>query len=56
MTLFVLAILSLLGFALMSGVTLETKINTNTRASYPAYYAAEAGIEEATYRLEWWCH
>jgi Tfp pilus assembly protein PilX len=51
MTLFVLAILSLLGLGLITTSNLETRINHNSRSAYPAYYAAEAGLEEATYRL-----
>jgi len=51
MTLFVLAILSLLGLGLITSSSLETRINSNSRSAYPAYYAAEAGLEEATYRL-----
>ncbi len=51
MTLFVLAILSLLGLGLITTSSLETRINSNSRSAYPAYYAAEAGLEEATYRL-----
>ena len=51
MTLFVLVILSLLGLGYMVSSSLETKINTNSRSAYPVYYAAEAGLEEATYRL-----
>ena len=51
MALFVLAILSLVGITYMTSSTLETKINSNSRNAYPAFYAAEAGLEEATYRL-----
>ncbi len=51
LTLFVLAILSLLGLGFMTTSSLETRINHNSRSSYPAFYAAEAGLEEATYRL-----
>jgi len=51
MSLFVLAILSLVGITYMTSSTLETKINSNSRSSYPAFYAAEAGLEEGTYRL-----
>ena len=51
MTLFVLAILSLVGLGLITTSNLETRINSNSRSAYPAYYAAEAGLEEATYRL-----
>ncbi|MBZ5564757.1 MAG: hypothetical protein LAP13_20340, partial [Acidobacteriia bacterium] len=29
----------------------ETRINHNSRSAYPAFYAAEAGLEEGTYRL-----
>lgn len=51
MALFVLDILSLVGIAYMTSSTLETRINHNSRSSYPVFYAAEAGLEEATYRL-----
>ena len=51
MALFVLAILSLAGITYMTSSTLETKINSNSRNAYPAFYAAEAGLEEGTYRL-----
>ncbi|MCI0417740.1 MAG: pilus assembly PilX N-terminal domain-containing protein, partial [Acidobacteria bacterium] len=51
MALFVLAILSLVGMTYMTSSTLETRINSNSRSSYPAFYAAEAGLEEGTYRL-----
>ena len=51
MALFVLAILSLVGITYMTSSTLETRINSNSRTSYPAFYAAEAGLEEGTYRL-----
>jgi Tfp pilus assembly protein PilX len=51
MALFVLAILSLVGITYMTSSTLETKINSNSRNAYPAFYAAEAGLEEGTYRL-----
>jgi Tfp pilus assembly protein PilX len=49
--LFALSILTLLGLGMMTSTSLETKVNSNARSSYPAYYAAEAGLEEATYRL-----
>ena len=51
MALFVLAILSLAGITYMTSSTLETKINSNSRNAYPTFYAAEAGLEEGTYRL-----
>ena len=52
MALFVMAILSLVGITYMTTSTLETKINSNSRSSYPVFYAAEAGLEEGTYRLQ----
>jgi len=52
MALFVLAILSLVGLTYMTSSILETKINSNSRSSYPVFYAAEAGLEEATYRMK----
>jgi len=52
MALFVLAILSLVGITYMTSSTLETRINFNSRSSYPVFYAAEAGLEEGTYRLK----
>ncbi len=51
MTLFVLVTLSLLGLGLMTTSTLESKINMNSRSLHQAYYGAEAGLEEATYRM-----
>ena len=51
MALFALSILTLLGLGMMTSTSLETKVNSNAQLSYPAYYAAEAGLEEATYRL-----
>ena len=51
MALFVLAILSLVGITYMTSSTLETRINSNSRNAYPVFYAAEAGLEEGTYRL-----
>lgn len=49
--LFALSILSLIGLALVTASSVEILINENYKASRVAYYAAEAGTEEARYRL-----
>ena len=51
MSLLILTILSLLGLGLMTNATLETRIQSNARSSSLVYYAAESGLEEASYRL-----
>src|SRR4030095_10309337 len=51
MGMLILAILSLLGLGLMTTATLETRIQSNARSSSRVYYAAEAGLEEASYRM-----
>ena len=51
MGMLILTILSLLGLGLMTSATLETRIQSNARSSSRVYYAAEAGLEEASYRM-----
>jgi Tfp pilus assembly protein PilX len=48
---FALLILSLIGLALLSVSSTEILINQNSKSSRAAYFAAEAGTEEARFRL-----
>jgi Tfp pilus assembly protein PilX len=50
-SLFALAVLSLIGLAIMAATSTEILININYKASRAGYYAAEAGTEEARYRF-----
>src|SRR5438093_6928621 len=50
-SLFALTVLSLIGLALMMAASTEVLINLNYKASRAGYYAAEAGTEEARYRI-----
>jgi Tfp pilus assembly protein PilX len=50
-SLFALTVLSLLGLAIMLAASTEVLININYKASRAGYFAAEAGTEEARYRI-----
>jgi Tfp pilus assembly protein PilX len=50
-SLFALTVLSLLGLAIMMAASTEVLININYKASRSGYFAAEAGTEEARYRI-----
>ncbi len=50
-SLFALTVLSLIGLAIMMAASTEVLINTNYKASRAGYFAAEAGTEEARYRI-----
>jgi Tfp pilus assembly protein PilX len=50
-SLFALTVLSLLGLAIMMAASTEVLININYKASRAGYFAAEAGTEEARYRI-----
>ena len=49
--LFALSILSLIGLGIMAASTAEVLISTNFKNSRAGYFAAEAGTEEARYRI-----
>ena len=48
---FALIILSLIGLALLSVSSIEVLVNQNSKSSRAAYFAADAGTEEARFRL-----
>ena len=48
---FALLILSLIGLALLSVSSIEVLVNQNSKSSRAAYFAADAGTEEARFRL-----
>jgi Tfp pilus assembly protein PilX len=50
-SLFALTVLSLIGLAIMMAASTEVLININYKASRAGYFAAEAGTEEARYRI-----
>jgi len=50
-SLFALSILSLIGLGIMLSSTTEVLISTNFKNSRAGYFAAEAGTEEARYRI-----
>jgi Tfp pilus assembly protein PilX len=50
-SLFALSILSLIGLGMMLASTTEVLISTNFKNSRAGYFAAEAGTEEARYRI-----
>ena len=48
---FALIILSMIGLALLSVSSIEVLVNQNSKSSRAAYFAADAGTEEARFRL-----
>src|SRR5262245_43861929 len=50
-SMFALTVLSLIGLAIMMAASTEVLININYKASRAGYLAAEAGTEEARYRI-----
>src|SRR5215831_16896257 len=50
-SLFALTVLSIIGLAIMTAASTEVLININYKASRAGYFAAEAGTEEARYRI-----
>jgi hypothetical protein len=50
-SLFALTVLSVIGLAIMMAASTEVLININYKASRAGYFAAEAGTEEARYRI-----
>src|SRR5262249_8543484 len=50
-SLFALTVLSIIGLAIMTAASTEFLINMNYKASRAGYFAAEAGTEEARYRI-----